>query len=311
MHWKREKIRLPFRLGTKTFAESAIVGINCYQHISSLSPQSALAAPTRVLQQYDVSIARYPSCPVPEELPEIRLVGRYCRYVIHHFPHYITDVTGNFDDYFNQTFSRNSKKKIRKIQLQWEAHNDISVCWQEYRAEQIEKVFLPAARKISRNTMQHKLLDRGLVEGGRRESIVLEQAKEDRSRGYLLFHNEAPVAFNYGAVTASGILELEYGGFEPEYRPWSVGTLLDHLVIQHLFSDPEIQTLDFGEGEGEYKKRFSTKQYSAASIIFFRLTAKNIAVIGAYYLVTKTSQGLVALLAKLKLLDLAKRLVRS
>jgi len=308
MLWKREKIRLPFRIGTKTFAESAITGINCYQHISKLSPAASTSAPTRELKKFDVSIACYSSCPVEASLPEISLIDRYCRYIVCYFPHYITDVSGSFNDYFKHGFSKNSKKKIKQIRNRWAAHSGADIDWKEYRGDEIEADFLPAARKISCETMQHKLLDRGLVAGGRREAIILQEAQADHSRGYLLFDRNTPVAFSYGVVDESKVLMLEYGGFAPEYRRWSVGTLLDHSVIEHVFSDPDIDVIDFGEGGGEYKKRFSTRQLEAASIIYFQPTLKNIAVMGAYYLVTKTSNGLRYLLLKSNLLEKAKQL---
>ncbi len=311
MTWVYEQIRLSFRIGNRTLGQSRLMGINCHEHISRLDVRSSLEPPLESLRSHRATLARLPTCPTDRKLPVLSRVGQgYYRYVVKQFPHFLTTTAIDFDHWLSTTLSRNARKKYRRILRRWRAYCGGELHWREYRGlEQIE-TFLPLARSVSAKTMQHRVLKRGLTEGGRREALILETAARNMARGYLLFDGDKPVAFNYGYLSPGKVLTLEYGGYDPAYRKWSVGSLLDFLVIEAIHQDPEIDMLDFGEGEGEYKQRFANMRIDAAHVLFFKPTPRNLALVGGHLAISRLSLGLRALLIRFNLLERAKLLVR-
>ncbi len=308
MNWQYEEIRLSFRIGAKTLGQSRIKGMNCHAHISQLTPADARQPPEQLMKSHKATLARLATCPIEKPLPILSRAGGWYRYVPEHFPHFLTEIKGDFDAYLSRTFSRNARKKFRRIINRWSRRQGGEIRWREYRTLDEIREFLPLARTVSEKTMQHRLLNRGITEGGRREAAILEEARNGVARGYLLFDGDQPVVYNYGYLSPGGVMTLEYGGYDPALRDWSIGTLLDYLVIQRAHDDPEIHMIDFGEGDGEYKKRFSTREMQAAHVLFFKPTPKNLALIGAHLATSRFSSGFRALLIRLDLLEKAKQL---
>jgi len=80
-------------------------------------------------------------------------------------------------------------------------------------------------------------------------------AKRDQFVSYILKIHGVPVAYWYGFLYKK-VLFLEGTAFDPEFRTYSVGTVLLMRLIDDAFSNPDIDCLDFGVGNDQGKSLY-------------------------------------------------------
>ena len=76
-------------------------------------------------------------------------------------------------------------------------------------------------------------------------------------RSYLLRQDGEPVAFVLG-YQYRGRYAYEETGYDPKFSTYSPGSVLTHGLIQDLFATDSPHELDFGFGDGTYKRTFGT-----------------------------------------------------
>lgn len=74
-------------------------------------------------------------------------------------------------------------------------------------------------------------------------------------------------AFWFG-VLYNGVFHLAETGYEPDLQRYEIGTLLFAQLVDHL-SGEGISALDFGIGDGHYKRRFGSERVLEASLWIF------------------------------------------
>jgi Acetyltransferase (GNAT) domain len=106
-------------------------------------------------------------------------------------------------------------------------------------------------------------------------------------RAYVLYRNETPIAFWLCAVHGETIL-LKTTGFDPEYLRLRVGVYLLMRVIEHACADPALRVLDFGPGDADYKRYFSSESRPERNLVLFapslrarRVNAARTGILGA------------------------------
>jgi CelD/BcsL family acetyltransferase involved in cellulose biosynthesis len=172
------------------------------------------------------------------------------------------------------------------------------------------KEFHTLAREVSRKTYQEKLLDMGLPSSQEFIKRLSELASAGLARGYILFHDEVPIAYLYCPIK-DGILFYEYLGYDPEFSSWSPGTVLQFLVFEKLFNEGGFQMFDFTEGSAPHKKKFSTGSVQCADIYYFRATIKNFSILSIHFGLAVLSRNTAKILDLLKIKDLTKKFIRS
>lgn len=134
-------------------------------------------------------------------------------------------------------------------------------------------VFHPLARIVSAATYQERLLSSGLPDGQDALRRLASLAGEDRLRGWLMFLDDAPIA--YLCCTADGeSLRYDHVGHDPAHNDLSPGAVLHYAAMRQLFAD-RFARFDFTEGEGQHKRQFATGGTACVDLLLLRPTIVN------------------------------------
>ena len=116
-------------------------------------------------------------------------------------------------------------------------------------------------------------------------------------RAYLLYIDEEPVAFWYGTAY-EGVIHTGFTGYDPAYRDLSIGTYVLAKLIEEACADPEVNLLDHGFGDADYKRRLGDRSFLEEDVLVFAPTFK-----GMRANLTRSAVGGAAALARRTLRD--------
>jgi len=201
--------------------------------------------------------------------------GPYLQYVVAQQPRFYLPLTGDFETYAKERFSSKTRSTLGRKIRRWAEHSGGKVLWKAYTTPgELRQEFYPQARTISAATYQERLFDAGLPTDDEFVAHMEQAAAADLVRAFLIFDGDTPVAFLY-LDAEGGTLSYSYLGFLPQYRDWSVGTILHWFAFEYLFTEQRFQLFDFTEGNGEHKRFFATANLEVANMLFLRRTARN------------------------------------
>jgi len=174
---------------------------------------------------------------------------------------------GSFEQYMGKFSSKHRKNLLREAKrLRQGALGEARLV----RYESPEEVpgFLDQAFEVSRKTYQWTLYRRGLSATYLIRKRALLAAKHQWLRSYLLFCGGRACAFAI-AYQYGGRFLLEEVGFDPGLAKHSVGTVLQLMTVEDLFSHNRPHVLDF-HSYGKYKEVLSTESYLQGQVFLFR-----------------------------------------
>lgn len=178
--------------------------------------------------------------------------------------HWQLDVPDRMESFYSQHSSK-TRQTLKRYTRKLEKNHEVYI--RECRDAETLTDILPMAAAISQKTYQHAL-GWGLVN----DEATYNRLQMAAQQGWLRFHvlclNERPCAFQYG-YQYQGTYYLQTMGFDPELRNLHAGTVLFLKIIEQLCNDPEVDLLDFGYGDAEYKRRFGTTQWDEATLYMF------------------------------------------
>jgi hypothetical protein len=126
---------------------------------------------------------------------------------------------------------------------------------------------IKAASQISRLTYQHGL-DSGFTDNPRTRVLLTTAARQGWLRMSVLYINGEPGAFQVGQHYGKQYM-LEQIGFDPKWSRLELGTVLFIRVLEDICADPDIEFVDFGFGDADYKHSYGDKQWQEASVYIF------------------------------------------
>jgi CelD/BcsL family acetyltransferase involved in cellulose biosynthesis len=211
--------------------------------------------------------------PVAEALSPIGAAGDYLRYVQLQYRHSVIDFGSSFEDY-QKKFSSKTRSTIKRKVRKFAEHSGGALSWRTYRTVDELREFLPLARRVARTTYQERLFASGIPESEAFVRGMESLAAQDHVRAYLLFDRERPVSYLYCPVD-DGTLIYSYLGYDPDYMRFSVGTVLQWLAVEQMFSENRFSYFDFTEGESDHKRLFATHETLCANVLFLKNTLKN------------------------------------
>ena len=85
---------------------------------------------------------------------------------------------------------------------------------------------------------------------------------------------DQPVAFKIGSQHRGVYRDREFG-FDMDFASYSPGEALLLMILEDLTEHDSPHTYDFGEGDAEYKRRFSNEITKSGSVLLFPPTARN------------------------------------
>ena len=257
----------------------------------------------------DVDVLVLRSEPIAAHLPPVTVRDGTLRYVPAQFERYFADLRGTFASYLG-TFSPKSRSTLqRKVRKAAEILGG-EVSWREYRKPDEMREFHRLARMVSATTYQERRLDAGLPGEDAFLCRMDELARAEQVRGYLLFADKRPVAYQYCPVV-DGALVYQYVGYDPEFQRASPGTVLQYLVLEHLFAEQRIRYFDFTEGEGAHKEFFATGSVRCANILYFQATWRSRGLVALHRGVDRNAAAVARLLERWGLKGQLKKLFRG
>lgn len=262
----RVPFELSYRLGEITLFKRRFAALTLTNHFFDLPTDLRIPPPPleRLARDSDVIVTL--SHPVDAAPPKIRLAGGVLRYVPKYYTRYHAVLTGTFEEYLGKFGAKTRstlRRKVRRFQEQAK-----SEAIRVYRSPAEMTEFLKLAREVSALTYQEKLLDAGLPADLAFGARLIELAKEDAVRGFLLHVESQPVAYLCCPIR-NGVLLYSYLGYDPTHADASPGTVLQYLALEKLFQEGKFRALDFTEGEGEHKRFFSTTGTLCADVYYF------------------------------------------
>ena len=248
------------------------------------------------------------SHPIQGKLPRIAFTRGLIRYAPYQYRRFYLEVSGSFEEYLSRFSSRRRKHLRSDVKRFLTAGSDQGL--QEYSRPEEMAEYYRLAREVSAKTYQEQMVDAGLPESREFFDNLMERSHRDAVRGYILFHNGEPVAYQH-CPAEQRVLLYERVGYDPRVRHLGPGTVLLFLVIESLFGSRRFGRLDFGAGEFDYKEVFGTGHVQCADIYFFRRTFANAALVAAHSTLNVTWGALAAFLDRVGLRAKLKRVIRS
>jgi hypothetical protein len=87
-------------------------------------------------------------------------------------------------------------------------------------------------------------------------------------RTWILYVDDEPVAFWPGFLY-NRIFTIGIPGYDPDYAEHRVGIYVQMQLIRDLCSDPDVDAIDYGRGDAEYKRRFGNEHWEEEDVVVF------------------------------------------
>jgi hypothetical protein len=234
--------------------------------------------------------------------------GNFICYAQNQYRHYYIDLRGSFETYKTK-FSSKTRSTIARKLKKYSNECGGAIDFRVYSLHEQMLDFFHHARAVSAKSYQERLLDAGLPNDEYFLNGMLELARRDEVRGYVLFHGERPISYLY-CPAKDGVLLYSYLGYDSDYRDFSPGTVLQWLVLKRLFEEQRFCYFDFSEGETDHKHLFSTHDRLEANFMFLKRNLFNVALVHAHFLFGRFAASIGTLLENAGLKSRVRRMLR-
>jgi CelD/BcsL family acetyltransferase involved in cellulose biosynthesis len=100
------------------------------------------------------------------------------------------------------------------------------------------------------------------------KALILLALERGWFRAYVLYVGGVPIAFWQGSVYAR-TFHTGTPGYDPGFANYGIGRYLLVRVIEQLCDDDEVDDIDYGFGDAEYKRRFGNESWEEADVLLF------------------------------------------
>lgn len=306
-HWQYRPVPFKFQLSDWTlFSVSLPLQVRAERPFDAISPDARKLPAEKIAEGSQGFLIR--GMPIPAVLPTISRADGYLCYIPLQYRHCYIDLGLTFAGYQKQ-FSSKTRSTINRKIKKYSEYCGGSIAWKTYKSPGEMREFFRLARAVSKLTYQERLLDAGIPESAAFIQQAESLAADQRVRAYILFDGERPVSYLYCPVY-DGVLIYAYLGYDPEYIKWSVGTVLQWLAIEQLFTEARFRYFDFTEGQSDHKRLFATHQQHCANVFFVKRTLSNTVLIYCHRFMDSSSAWLGSKLEQFGLKAKIKRLLR-
>lgn len=305
LQWNAADMIYRCQFGEVSLFKLKLSGLKSAPNIFEVDAQIPAPAPS---QEKVVSHAY--SLPCDETLqPGVSLENGYIHHVFSVYKHYFVDTSLSFEEYmtrFKGKTLNNLKRKIKKV----EKSNSDQVTFQTFSKLDDVGEFLTIAKSISAQSYQEKLLGRELPTTPEFKEKLVEMAKSEKFRGYILYAEDTPIAYNLCPIYGNGIMLYDFTGYDPRYSRYSAGTVLQYNIIKQCFEDPAINTYDLCSGEGQHKAFFATGYKTCCDVFYFPKTPFYLLTVYLKYFIEKLSRKIINTLDKIGIKSQIKKFIR-
>ena len=181
-------------------------------------------------------------------------------------PHWSMSLPENMDLFYagcSKKHRANLRRYIRKLEREYSDSFKVVTYTREDELNEAVK----AAAEISRETYQYAL-EGGIVGNSEALDMLTTEARHGWLELSVLFLEGQPCAFQHGYQYKRKYF-LEQIGFDPKWRRYNVGKILFLKVLENMCNDQQVDQLDFGFGDAEYKRSYGDKCWHESSIHIF------------------------------------------
>jgi hypothetical protein len=187
--------------------------------------------------------------------------------------HWELDVPSSYDA-FLRSLSRTSRDGAKRYprRLEKQYGDRISVVMYHDLTD-ADRVFTDV-RTVSERTYQHRL-GAAFPQTELQRRIATMFMERGWFRACVVYLDGKPISFWHGHAYR-GAFSTGVPGFDPAYAGLRVGNYALFKLIENLCEDETIDTLDYGFGDAEYKRRYGTRSWEEQDVHVFAPTAKGV-----------------------------------
>ena len=260
---------LPVRIGYKTLFQPRVSCLNVeYQGLlgpAETAPSFLAELLARVAEEVEVVFFNHLRVDSPV-FRQLRGLGAWRRdSFFKSETHWRMAIPAGMDDFY-QPLSSKHRNNLRRLVKKLEGDFPQLEVRLYTQTEDVDRAVAEAGG-INEKTYQGAL-GVGVGANDRTRSLLQVAAREGWFRGYLLYLEGAPAAYQF-ALKYGRVYFGESVGFDPKWRDYRVGTYLFLRVLEELCRSGAIDFYDFGFGDAEYKRNYSSEHWQEASLCVF------------------------------------------
>lgn len=187
--------------------------------------------------------------------------------------HRLVRVPGSFKEYADKWSGRTRRTlayKWRKLEAaSAERRGKLSV--KRYRLPGEVAELISHAERVSSKSWQGTRLGKVIAEE-RQGRTIRAYAENGWLRSYVLLSGDAPLAFVIG-YQAYGTYIYDVPAYDPAWAAHNPGSALLYRMLEDLTSEDRPEVVDFGYGDNEYKRLFSTDAYEETNVYLVQKSA--------------------------------------
>jgi hypothetical protein len=180
--------------------------------------------------------------------------------------HWGLTLPDSFDDFLSSRSSR-TRKNLRVDRNRLHRDHGESIELRVFRDPGDADELFRDVGDVAAKTYQHGL---GVAFADTEDDKALISLALDRGwfRAYVLYVSGTPIAFWQGSVYARTFF-TGTPGYDPAFADYGIGRYLLVRVIEQLCDDDEVDEVDYGFGDAEYKRRFGSQSWEEADVVLF------------------------------------------
>ena len=219
--------------------------------------------------------------------------------------HRALDISGSYDDVINLR-SSSTRKRLRRYARSIEGTDG-------FRLDVIDDATNLPAVMDDLETVAAKTYQRAMNSGffHNEEWARVMQMGFERGwfRLWIAYADGKPVSYA-GGFTYRGVFYSYLKGYDPDYAQLSIGTYLLLRMISDLIDAGDAKMVDYGFGDAEYKRSYSTESWSERTHMLFAPSFKGERVAMTIKTVNSLSETAKSVARRLNIEQRAKTLLR-
>jgi hypothetical protein len=176
------------------------------------------------------------------------------------------DIPADYETFLG-TVSKNMRRTLRQPGTRLEQAFGGRVRYRLHRSPGELDDFLADAESVASVTYQRRR-GVGFENDERTRILAMHSAERGWFRGWLLYVDERPIAFEQGFVYRD-TFHWVTGGFDPAFAEHRPGLCLIARVLEDICADPGVGALDFGLGDATYKERLGCSSSFESDLVVF------------------------------------------
>ncbi len=185
--------------------------------------------------------------------------------------HWDMEMPNNIDEFYGR-LSTKHRHEIRRQMRRLSDNLRGEWCVKSYEHESDIPRLCEDAGFVSRKTYQFAM-GVSFVDNERHRKLLAFRARLGWLKAHVLYCQNVPSAFQIG-MQYRNTLHLNYIGYDPQWRRFSLGTLLFVKVLEELCNSNKPQQIDFGFGHADYKRSYCTRSWPEVTVFLFSLRFK-------------------------------------